>query len=101
MEVFNDNWSNINDLVQDFMDVSVLDFDIVYASYATDSYEGDSYVLARKDGQLYENEASHCSCYGLEGLWFPTPVTVDYLLQRLEKGYSKLPFTAEQIEALR
>jgi hypothetical protein len=81
-----DSWSNENDVAKDFADNSVLDFNIFIAAYYQGSYEGSAYVLAGKDGILYEVEASHCSCYGLEESWKPTVVTVEYLKNRLEKG---------------
>lgn len=33
-----------------------------------------------KDRELYENHASHCSCYGFEGQFKPEKTTVEYLL---------------------
>ena len=53
------------------------------AIYSTGNYEGDSYVLAEKDGKLYENYASHCSCYGLEGMWEPEETSVQAIADRM------------------
>jgi len=33
--------------------------------------EGTALVLFKKDEKLYMVDASHCSCYGLEGTWYP------------------------------
>lgn len=35
------------------------------------SYDGEAYVLYQKGRDLYEVEASHCSCYGFENQWKP------------------------------
>lgn len=80
------DWSNEAQVASDFRDDSVLDYDLIIAWYEYANYEGSSYVLAYKDGKLYENEAGHCSCYGLEGTWKPGEVTAEYLAQRLEKS---------------
>lgn len=41
------------------------------AYYGTGSYDGTSLVIYEHNGILYEVNASHCSCYGLEGQWAP------------------------------
>ena len=60
--------------------------EILIAYYAIDGYDGESFVLFRKDGKLYEVNASHCSCYGLEGQWEPEETTVGALSLRLENS---------------
>ena len=55
---------------------------IIVASYGGGSYEGDAFVLFRKDGKLYEATGSHCSCFGLEGQWSPEETTVRALKMR-------------------
>lgn len=45
--------------------------EILLAVYDIDCYEGSAFVLFIKDGTLYEVNASHCSCMGLEGQWVP------------------------------
>lgn len=60
------------------------DDEILIASYGGASYEGDAYVLFRRDGKLYEVHGSHCSCYGLEGQWEPEEVTPVVLAMRLD-----------------
>lgn len=56
--------------------------DVLLAWYGYGSYCGDSFVLFRKDGKLFENHGSHCSCYGLEGQWDPEETTPDALEKR-------------------
>lgn len=41
------------------------------AWYGYGDYCGSSLVIYEKDGKLYEVNASHCSCYGLEDQWEP------------------------------
>jgi hypothetical protein len=62
------------------------DMRIILAWYGHGSYCGNSYVLFEKDGKLYENNASHCSCYGLEKQWAPEEVSLEYLKHIDEKG---------------
>lgn len=61
---------------------------ILFASYGTDNYSGDAFVLYSKNGELYESTGGHCSCYGLEGQWGEdlTPVVLSELENRLVKG---------------
>lgn len=60
--------------------------EILLASYGTPSYEGYAYVLFHEGGKLYEVEASHCSCYGVEGQWEPEETTIESLEHRLNGG---------------
>ncbi len=61
-------------------------FEILLASYTYENYSGDAFVLARKDGKLYEVNGGHCSCYGLGGQWDPEETTVEALRHRVEEG---------------
>lgn len=56
--------------------------DLLLAWYGYGSYCGDSLVIFRRDGKLYEVNGSHCSCYGLEGCWEPEETTPEALLKR-------------------
>lgn len=58
------------------------DCEILLAWYGYGSYCGDSFVLYRQSGKLYEVNGSHCSCYGLEGQWDPEETTVAALRMR-------------------
>ena len=62
------------------------DINILFASYGCDNYSGDAWVLFEQDGNLYEVNGSHCSCYGLEGQWEPEPVNLKELEHRLLNG---------------
>jgi len=76
-------------------------FEILLASYGTPSYEGYAFVLARKEGKLYEVNGSHCSCYGLEDQWDPEETTIEALRHRITQGrlgsrdYDDNPFADE------
>lgn len=62
------------------------DIHILFASYGTDNYSGDAFVLFEREGKLYEVNGSHCSCYGLEGQWDEDETTLTALEYRLTKG---------------
>lgn len=58
---------------------------ILYAAYDIANWEGHALVVFMQDGQLYEVNGSHCSCYGLEGQWEPELTSVAAL--RLRRGW--------------
>ncbi|WP_408953021.1 hypothetical protein [Lysobacter sp. Hz 25] len=60
--------------------------EILLASYAYECYSGNAFVLFRHDGNLYEVNGSHCSCYGLEGQWSPEETTAAALRHRVVHG---------------
>lgn len=60
--------------------------EILLASYGQDGYEGDAFILFRKDGKLYEVNGGHCSCYGLEGQWEPEETSIEALRHRIVNG---------------
>lgn len=60
--------------------------EVLLASYSNEMYDGDAFVLFRKDGKLYEVNAGHCSCYGLENQWEPEETTIDALVHRINEG---------------
>ena len=59
---------------------------ILLASYGCANYEGAAFVLFEKDKKLFEVNAYHCSCYGLENQWEPEETTVEALRHRLVSG---------------
>jgi hypothetical protein len=56
--------------------------EIILAWYGYGSYEGDSLVVFKKDGKLWEVNGSHCSCFGLEGQWKPEETSIAALKKR-------------------
>lgn len=71
MERYKDTFDNVN---------------ILLASYTYANYSGSAFVLFEKDGNLYEVNGSHCSCYGLEDQWEPDETTIEALVMRVTKG---------------
>lgn len=55
---------------------------LLVSYYELGSSEGEAFVLYEKDGELYEVNGSHCSCYGLEDQWEPTRTTWKALAMR-------------------
>lgn len=59
-------------------------FDILISREISCGYEEWSYYLLHEKatGKLFENHASHCSCYGFEGQWEPEETTLKYLFSK-------------------
>ena len=94
------NWGSKEDMTADFEEVygatdltpehiaKYSHVDVLLASYGTGNYSGDAFVLFRNaiDGQLYEINGGHCSCYGLEGQWDEEPCDLESLKHRVING---------------
>ncbi len=63
---------------------------ILVAWYSQESYEGTAFVLFSKNGKLWEINAHHCSCYGLEGQWL-AELALPAELRTREFGDAKKP----------
>lgn len=75
---------------------------VLIADYEQGGYEGDAFVLFERDGKLWEVNAGHCSCYGLEGQWEPEEVTMQNLADRLNKStYGRFHDEGEFREAMK
>lgn len=59
------------------------DAEVLLAAYDHEGYTGSAFVIFERDGKVYENEGSHCSCHGLEDQWSPTEVTWPALALRV------------------
>jgi len=81
VQVWEDKKLRMAGLIEQYNDKNIL-----FASYGTDNYSGDAFVLFEKDGKLYEVNGSHCSCYGLEGQFEPEETTLEAIEMRLTKG---------------
>lgn len=57
---------------------------ILYASYEYEDYSGSAFVLFEQNGELYEVNGSHCSCYGLEGQWQPEETFPEAIEKRFD-----------------
>ena len=96
MAIYTGIWEKKEDVFQDFSeDYTELDSamkqemetaHILFAWYGNGSYDGTAFVLFYRDGELYEVNGGHCSCYGLEGQWEPELTSVEALLYRINEG---------------
>jgi len=59
---------------------------ILFAWYGQGDYDGSAFVLFERDGELYEVNGGHCSCYGLEDQWDPELTSVEALKHRINEG---------------
>jgi len=59
---------------------------ILLATYIHDELGGEAFVLFRKDGMLYEVNASHDSMGLMTGQWEPEETCLKALRYRLEQG---------------
>jgi hypothetical protein len=84
MNVYLDGFTNNEDIISEFdAPKDALDgAEVLFAEYTYADYEGNAFVLYRKDGTLYEVSGGHCSCYGLEGQWDPEQTTPEALAKR-------------------
>lgn len=75
---------------------------VLIADYEQGGYEGDAFVLFERDGKLWEVNAGHCSCHGLEGQWDPEEVTMQNLSDRLNNsGWGRFHDEGEFREAMK
>lgn len=83
MKIYN-GFSCLEDVASNFeIDFDkVKDIELIYACYEVGHYEDDAHVIFIQNGQLYEVNGSHCSCYGLEGQWAPEETSLIALLAR-------------------
>jgi len=78
--------SSYEDVVQDIIynyqiERMIIDeYQIIIAILNNYGYEEDSYFLLEKNGRLYENFGSHCSCYGFENQFNPEETQIEYLM---------------------
>lgn len=88
--IFKGSWTSLEDIQRDF-DMTPIEFvkyKVLLAVYEEWGYEGNAFVLLqeRTTGKLFEINASHCSCYGLEGQWEPEETSVKALTYRMAYG---------------
>jgi hypothetical protein len=99
MSRFLNDWDSAEEMFADFEDSRYTDearspidgkenVEVLLASYTYENYSGNAFVLFRdtSNGQLYEVNGSHCSCYGLGGRWDPEPTSIAELRYRLTSG---------------
>ncbi|SRR5260221_255183 len=81
MSKYYDCWKCWDDVENDYHTDTPPDKDIIYAGYTYEWYSGNALLVFTKNGKLYENNDSHCSCNGLER-WNPEETSVSALLMR-------------------
>lgn len=62
------------------------EIEILFASYTYEDYNGEAFLIIKKENKLYEVNAGHCSCYGLENQFDLEETTIEQLEFYLEKG---------------
>lgn len=100
-----ENWSE-EKVKQDIIDSYCVEpdlvnkFEIIIAHNDGGGYDEASFFLLRnkETKELFENHASHCSCYGFEGQFEPKPTTLTYL--RSEHFYVSSYISKEIIQEL-
>ena len=76
--------------------------EILFASYTYEWYIGEAFLIVKKENKLYEVNAGHCSCYGLENQFNLEETSIEQLEFYLEKGnkfkwYNGPDFIKEQL----
>lgn len=87
MKKYFDEFESIKNIKNEFGIADINDDEIIFACYNHSGYEGNALIIFKRDNKLFEVNAGHCSCYGLEGQWEPEETTIEALKHRAEKGY--------------
>jgi len=87
-KLFLGNFDDEEDVKREFAvtDDSLKNAFIILAWYGYGDYDGSAFVLFEREGQLYEVNGGHCSCYGLEECWDPEETDVKALIHRIDNG---------------
>jgi len=95
-----DGFQNVEDIIQAFEAPAdaLLDAYVLYAKYRTGDYEGSAFVLYTKNNKMYEVNAGHCSCNGLEGQWQPEETSKESLEHRFFREGADWPYACETDE---
>lgn len=83
------NWSNAtkDEILDEFEYIGDRSkINILFASYTYESYEGEAFLIVEKDNMLYEVNASHCSCYGLENQFDLEETSIQAIEHRLQNS---------------
>lgn len=77
-------FKTVDDIHAEFSgEADVTDEEVLLAVYVDGGYSGTAGVIFKRNGNLFEVEADHCSCNDLTGQWDPKPVTWGALRMRL------------------
>jgi len=97
-------FDNYDDLIKQFnisKSAKLMIDEILIAGYTQESYEGYAFVLFIGNEGIYEVNASHCSCYGLEDQWRPELTTFKDICFRLHAGTAFNHFDSSFINRLK
>ena len=80
-------WTSLEEVKRSFFgddepDDFPTDDEIIVAWYDSELYDGSAFILFRRDGELFEVNAWHCSCCGVEGQWNPKMTSIVSLKMR-------------------
>jgi hypothetical protein len=100
--IFLGDWQDVEDVKADFEigDEVLHGANILLAGYWYEDYCGEAFVLYEKEGELFEVNGSHCSCYELEGQWDPELTTIEALEHRLDHGREREQYAEKLREIL-
>lgn len=62
------------------------DVNILFATYDFSNWQGDAFVIAEKNGKLFEVHAEHCSCYGLENQFVLEETNIEAIEHYIKNG---------------
>lgn len=82
-----ENWTN--EEIAKIFEEDISSFEgvkIIFAAFTGDTYEGEAFVLFKRNGKLYEVNGLHCSCYGFEDQWDPEEASIAELRHRMDNG---------------
>src|SRR5882762_180023 len=98
------SWSAYEDISKDWFDWNYIDGvktykptpndfpkeeELLFASYGGRSYEGDAFMLWKRDGKLDKCHGCHRSCYGLEDQFEPEETSLEALKSKEKKTSEK------------
>lgn len=83
---YHGDWTKFDDILKEYPLCGLRDEEVLFACYDGGGYDGYARILFQRNGTLYEQVESHCSCNGLEN-WEPEPVTWEQLAMRKRDGY--------------
>lgn len=74
-------FDNLDDLCKNYqIEREHIDlYEVLFAEYQCGSWEGCSIILLKRGNDFFVVQASHCSCYGLEGQFEPMPTNKEAL----------------------
>ena len=104
MRVYYGIWeyNELDGLMNDF-EISNVDLkylEILFAVYEYEDCSGKAFVLVKEGNKLFEINASHCSCSGLENQWELEETDIATLRHRIKNGDCFTGFDNELTYAL-